>query len=277
MKQNSLSTIAFGMLHVIKRFLKEGCTDRAASLVYTTLLSLVPLSLVGLSILSSIPWFKGAGEHIQDFIFANFVTQSAQSIVDHFKGFMQHLPNLSMTNLIALGIFSLWTIYNVSSAFNAIWQVKKQRNIFRSFLVYALILIFTPLLVGFGFVMSSLLISLPWLSAVYKIPYVAPTILWMMPYFLTFMAFILLNWILPTCKVPFSAAAVGGLVSAILFEIAKYGFTFYLAYFSSYELLYGALAVIPIFLVWLYISWLIVLIGAMISHVTATGLPKGAH
>lgn len=254
-----------------KRFMAEGCMDRAAALVYTTLLSLVPLSLVAFSIISYIPWFHGVGERLQDFIFANFVAKSAQTLLDHFRNFMQALPYLSKTNLIALGLFSLLTIYNVSSAFNAIWYVKKHRNIIWSFFVYLLILILAPILIGLGFVLSSIIISLPFISGAYEIPSVTQTLLWVTPYFLTFVAFTVLNWILPTCKVPFYAAAIGGFVTAILFELAKMAFGYYLAYFSSYALLYGALAIFPIFLMWLYISWIVILIGAMISHTVATG------
>lgn len=263
-------SMASGLWRVSQRFLNEGCADRAASLVYTTLLSLVPLSLVTFSIISYIPWFHGVGEHIQDFIFANFVTSSAHSLINNFKDFMHALPNLSKTNLVALTVFSLLTIYNVSSAFNVIWQVKKHRNIFWSFFVYLLILILTPILMGLGFVISSLIISLPFLTGVGKVPFVTQLLFWIMPYILTFLAFTLLNWILPSCKVPLYAAAVGGLVTSVLFELAKMTFGFYLAYFSTYQILYGALAIFPIFLVWLYISWIVILIGALISHTVAT-------
>ncbi|HYF97488.1 MAG TPA: YihY family inner membrane protein [Coxiellaceae bacterium] len=269
-----LKKISRGSWHVSKRFLAEGCADRAASLVYTTLLSLVPLSLVAFAILSYIPWFHGVGAHIQDFVFDNFVTSSAQSLVDTFKNFMQALPNLSKTNFIALIIFSLLTIYNISSAFNAIWHVRKHRNIVWSFFIYLLILILTPVLVGLGFVLSSLFISLPFISGGAHVPLVIQVLFWLTPYVLTFIAFTFLNWVLPTCKVSLYAAAIGGLVTSILFELAKMAFGYYLAYFSSYQILYGALAIFPIFLVWLYISWIVILIGAMISHVVMTGVPK---
>ncbi len=252
--------------NIVKRFYQEDCSDRAASLVYTTLLSLVPFGLVALSILSAVPWLQGLGAKMQSFIFANFVAGSAQSIVEHLQGFMERLPGLSKANIWALALVSLWTIYNVSSAFNAIWRVKHRRNIYKSFSIYILILLLTPLLMGLGFLVSSFLISLPWVNSIFQIPYLEKILLELIACVLSFSTFTLLNWILPTCKVPFYAAVIGGVLSDLLFESAKYAFTLYISYFPSYVLLYGALAILPIFLVWLYISWVIILLGAMIAH-----------
>ena len=91
-------------------------------------------------------------------------------------------------------------------------------------------------------------------------------ILFIAPYVFTFLAFILLYITVPNCKVKLKDAAIGAGISTILFEIIKHGFTFYIAHFPTYKLIYGALAAIPIFLLWLYLSWLVILFGALISY-----------
>jgi membrane protein len=246
--------------NIIKNFFAENCPMQAASLAYVSLLSIVPLMTVSLTILSIFPVFKGIGDQIQKFVFANFVASSAQTLQQYIQTFMHQTTKLSLPGMLFLLVTAVLMIFAMEQAFNRIWQVQKHRNIIQAFLMYWAVLTLTPILIGAGLVISSYLLSFPFI----QISLIA------LPYLLTFLAFMLLYIIVPNCKVKIRYAASGALIATILFESAKYGFTLYIAYFPTYKLIYGALAVIPIFLVWLYLSWLIVLFGVSISHSLAS-------
>lgn len=259
--------------YLVHRFLETDCSYRAASLVYTTLLSLVPLMIVILTVLSVIPHFRSVGTEMEQFIFNNFVTQAAGAIVLHIRGFIENASQLSWVNLFFLFVVCTLLIHNIRCAFNRIWGVEERRHYFSLFAVYGLVLLMGPSLVAGMMVASAYLAALPYIDQVTSGVLYKSHLLRMLPYGVTFLIFTGLNKALPACAVPWRAALVGGLITAILFELAKWGFTVYLAHVPTYQLLYGALAAIPIFLLWLYLSWILVLVGAMIAQIMTRGLP----
>ena len=248
------------------RFINEDYSYRAASLVYTSLLSIVPLAIVSLTALSLIPGLAGAGQIIQDFIFKNFVAESASAILEYLQKFWEQTQHFSWITLFFLLIVCVFLILNIGHMFDTIWQVEKKRNYILSFIVYLLILVFAPIFIGLSILISTFLFSLPFISALNHIPYLQSSLLFLFPYLLTFIGFTLLNWLLPSTKVRLSAAALGGITSTILFELSKWGFAEYVQYSTTYKLLYGTLSILPMFLVWLYLCWVIVLFGGVVSH-----------
>jgi membrane protein len=248
-------------------FISEGSPTQAASLAYTTLLTLVPLLMVFIWILSFFPFFKGAGHAIQQFIVDNFIADSAAIISKHISAFLSQIQRMTWTNLISLFVTSMLMMYNIVTSFNSIWHVKMERHFAFSFLIYLLILLFSPLIFGSLFLFSSYLSAL--LVTVH-----APSnkyLLWLFSLLVTFLIFTFFNWVVPSCHVKWRAAVVGGLVTTILFESAKRGFALYIAYYPTYQLIYGALATVLIFLIWLYITWVIILFGALVSRVVQQG------
>ena len=155
----------------------------------------------------------------------------------------------------------------MEQAFNAVWRVKRRREDVPAFLIYWGVITFVPILIGIGLTVISYVFSLPFFSTSASIIFIQKLALFIAPYFLTYLAFALLYITLPNCRVPFKSAAIAAIPATILFELAKLGFTLYIANFPTYKLIYGALATIPIFLVWLYISWVIILFGAVISYI----------
>lgn len=258
-------TFAF-LWKIIVRLNDDDLSYRAASLVYNSLLSMVPFAIVMLTMLSLIPAFHGVGESIQHFVFQNFVSGSAQTIVNELQHFMAQMQHLSWITTIFLVITAVFMMTNINQAFDAIWHVKNQRSFLVMFAIYFFFVIIGPILIGSGVVISSFLISLPFVSAVHHIPYVTNVFVYFLPYIFTWITFTLMNWLIPSCPVKFWCALVGGLVSTILFELLKWGFGLYVAYSTTYQALYGALAIIPLFLLWLYCCWLVILIGVVVSH-----------
>lgn len=254
---------------LLYRFSEEGYSSLAASLAYSTLLSLVPLMLVSFYILSFFPTFEGTGVALQDFILRNFVAASASVIADHFSRFLRQLQVLSLTNLLAFAFVSILLIYNMVHAFNRVWRVRMRYYYGLSFVMYSLVLLLTPIFFGSLMLLSSYLASLPLFSSAQNPLLTRATVLWILPYFSAFITFTFLNWVLPSTRVKLRFAAVAGLVTTLLFEIAKYLFSLYLSMVPTYQIIYGALATIPIFLVWLYVTWSIILFGALVCQTVA--------
>jgi len=260
------------LVHVYKRFNADGCSYRAASLAYTTLLSVVPLTAVSLVVLSVIPGVKDFGDQLETIIVNNFVPTSAELVQQHIHTFVQQTSSLPATSFLFLIITAVLMVFNIEQAFNAIWRVKVRRRGAHMFLLYWGVITLTPVLMGVGMFISTYLISLPIVAGAAAAQRLEQPLLFMAPYVLTYLTFVILYVAVPNCKVSVGYAMMGGLVSTMLFEVAKLGFSLYIVHFPTYQLLYGALAAFPIFLIWIYLSWFIVLIGAEISAVLALGI-----
>jgi len=256
---------------IIVDFFRVGGVSHAASLAYVTLLSLVPLMILGFNVLTIFPLFFGLQEKIQQFIFTNFVASSAQMILGHVKVFITQTQHLSVLGMIFLLITSAFMIFSMEQTFNQIWRVPKHRNVFHAITMYLAVLLFAPFLLGIGFIASSYLINFKLFFGITMVTN-EEAIFAVFPYLFTFSAFFLVYIIVPNCQVEMRHAAIGAAIATIFFEIAKYSFAIYIKIFPFYQLLYGAFSIIPIFLIWLYVSWLIVLFGAVVSHNVAKKL-----
>jgi membrane protein len=265
MKNILLSVLRFCYL-VGKRFNDDGCFYRAGSLAYTTLLSLVPLLAVVFAVLSISPLFKTIGAKIQDFIFANFVPASGKVVQTYLQQFVDQATHLSLISSVFLLVTAVMLLYNIEESFNHIWQVAKMRRGVRAIFIYLISLILVPLLLSIGLLLSAYVLSLPIIASTVQWLGLTKSFLFFAPFLFSALAFALLYIVVPNCRVPFWIGLFGGVVAAILFEIVKRSFAFYVAKFTTYQLLYGALSVIPFFLVWIYLVWLVILCGAEVSR-----------
>jgi membrane protein len=252
--------------HAAKRLLQEKYTDRASALAFTTLLALVPLISVIVSLISIFPIFDRFTNLARNYILTNFIPTSGTTIDYYLQSFTQQASKLPLIGLIFLFITAALLIITVEHTLNEIWQAPKRTNKFAIWLLYWAILIFAPIFIGLSVFLSSYVFSLSWFSNLTKTLHLTIPLLIALPLVINTIIFSLLYIIVPHCKVKWSDGLYGGLVASILFETAKIGFAFYIKQFPSYELIYGALATIPIFLVWIYISWIIILFGAMVTR-----------
>lgn len=247
---------------VVKRFREDECMLLASGLTYTTLLSLVPLMTVSLSLLSAFPVFKTLQAKLQTFIFSNLMVTSGKVVQDSLLDFaerVKHLPILGMVFLLVTAVLLLFTI---EKTLNRIWQIKQRRPLISGFLLYWGILTLAPLLMGASLALSSYLYSLPYFHVAHI------EWLWhLAPWALIALAYAILFIGLPNRNVPILNGLIAGGIAATLFEISKKIFALYLHYFPTYEVVYGALAAIPLFLIWIYLCWLITLLGAEISYI----------
>ena len=250
---------------VISRFRADGCTTRASALAFATLLSIVPLLTVSFSLLTAFPVFQVFALKIQNFVFDNFVPTSAAVLQQYLQDIVRQTSKLSAISMCFLIATAVLMVFNMEQAFNTIWHAKKQRGFLSAFLMYWAVLTLAPILIGIGLVISTYIISLPLISVAANLLGLKKLLFYTTPYLSTLVAFTLLYLAVPNRKVLFRYALAGGAVATLLFELAKEGFVFYITRFSIYKLVYGALATIPIFLVWIYLSWLIILFGAVVS------------
>ncbi len=246
---------------LLRRFLADRGPHSAAALTYTTLFAVVPMMTVTFAMLSVIPAFHGVGEQIQLFIFRNFIPSTGATIQEYLVAFSTQARQLTWFGVGLLMATALTMLLTIEKAFNTIWRVRQPRRGISSFLLYWAILSLGPLLLGAAFATSTYLTSLTLLSGPHAI-IGASALLKVMPLLLSVAAFTLIYAAVPNTRVPLKHALVGGSFTALLFEAAKQLFGLYVSYFPSYQLIYGAFATVPLFLLWIYLSWMIVLFGA---------------
>ncbi|WP_286978136.1 virulence factor BrkB family protein [Pseudomonas sp.] len=246
---------------LIQRFLADRGANNAAALTYTTLFAVVPMMTVTFSMLSTVPAFQGMSEQIQTFIFHNFVPSAGEMVQDYLRDFTTQARQLTWVGVIFLAVTAFLMLVTIEKTFNTIWRVRQPRRGVSSFLLYWAILSLGPILLGAGFAISTYVGSLALLSGPDAL--INAELLWrFMPLLFSTAAFTLLYATVPNARVPLKHALIGGLFTAVLFEVAKSLFGLYVRIFPSYQLIYGAFATVPLFLLWIYLSWLIVLIGA---------------
>ncbi|CAM4277666.1 virulence factor BrkB family protein [Vibrio agarivorans] len=257
--------LVYYFLHYLGRRMNHDRVNvNAGYLAYITLLSIVPMLTVLLSILSSFAIFSGAGEAIQDFVITHFVPAAGQAVKGALAEFVANTGKMTAVGGAALFIAAMMLISNIDKNLNYIWRVKKKRRAIISFSMYWMILTLGPILVGASLAATSYITSLTILS--HEVASGAYNLLlrWL-PFILSTSAFVVLYLVVPNKKVRFHHAVIGGMVAALLFELSKKAFAAYITQFPSYQLIYGALAAIPILFVWVYLCWMIVLLGAEVT------------
>lgn len=252
---------------IIKNFFENGGSYRAAALSYTSLLSIVPFFAVVFAVMSLFPIFDSVREPLRTFIFENFLPASGKVVQAHVVGFVEHASELPAIGSAFLFATALLLIYEIERAVDAIWRESGKRRYLTSFLIYVSMLTIAPLLVSAIFLSTTLLISSEWLLRHHHLEALSQHFLLpMLPKAFTFLLLFIFYLILPKRRVRLSQASIGALFAATLIELGRWGFLQYLSRFHTYELLYGAFATIPIFLVWVYWLWIIVLFGGEITH-----------
>ena len=247
---------------VLKHFVQDDCPYIASALAFTTLLAVVPLMTVGLAIFSTFPIFQGFSQPLQDFIFTNFIPTTGAMVQFYLQQFTSQVSKLSVWGILLLLITALLMLFTIERAMNKIWRVNSGRHGVSAFLLYWAILSLAPILIGLSIAISSYLFSttLPLDNLLFSL------VIHYSPFFLSLIGFIFLYTIVPNCPVKIRHAFCGSLVATILFELAKEGFAYFLTRYNTYELLYGAFAILPLFFIWVYWVWIITLLGAEISY-----------
>ncbi len=244
-----------------RRFLGDQCLRIATQLSYASLLAIVPILAICFGLLSAFPAFERLRLQVQVFLFNNLVPNAGVEISDQLATFVANARSMTGVGTAALVLTAVLLLSTINGAFNAIWRVTEPRPFMVRIMAYWMVLTIGPLFLGASLSLS----SYGFVTTVLEHGERTFGLTRLLPFVLTAGGFTLLYIVIPARAVAVHHALAGGVVAAALFEGLKAGFGFYLRQFPAYEAIYGALAAVPIFLVWMYLSWAVVLFGAEIA------------
>ncbi|VAW47414.1 hypothetical protein MNBD_GAMMA02-1414 [hydrothermal vent metagenome] len=249
---------------VARRYRDDETSLAASSLAYTALLSMVPFMSVLITVFSAMPLFEDASQQLQDFIFQNFVPTTGAVIQEYILGFVEKARGLTVTMFLAVFVTSILMMHTMEKALNRIFDTKATVRFQRKLMMYWAVLTMGPLLVGGGIALSSLVFEYSAFASlrgmlIKALPVISATV-----------AFFLIYFIVPNRKIKWRNAIIGALFAAVCFELAKKGFALYVTSIPSYQKVYGTLATIPLFLIWMFLSWNIILLGGTITATLET-------
>jgi membrane protein len=243
-------------------FIANKCLMSAAALTYMTLFAIVPLMTVIYAVFSVIPAFNGVPEKLQQLLFAHLIPQTGQELQSYLENFSTQAQSLTGLGVGFLLLTALLMLVNIEKTFNTIWGVQQARRGLSSFLLYWAVLSIGPLLLGAGLAVSTYVVSMHLLSQ-QAVEAVSPALAQWLPFLLMTILFTLLFAAVPNCKVPIRFALIGGGATALMFQLLKSLFGELVAS-SSYYMVYGAFAAVPLFLLWINFTWILILAGAVL-------------
>lgn len=250
---------------VVRRFLEERCAQTAAALAFATLLGLVPMIAVAASILSHLPLAESLGQAVQKFLLANFLPEKAGSIIARYVSEFAHkTEKLTWIGVSGLVLTAIMQMLTIEHAFNTIWRVRENRPLLRRIALHVLALLLGPVVFGGSLALTTYLATASiglvaeWRSA-------AAPVLRTLSFIFSATFFALLYWKLPNKPVIRWHAIIGGVFAAAGFALMQGLFAAYVSGVSGDRIVYGAFAAIPIFLAWLYLSWGVILMGALVT------------
>ena len=255
--------------YTIRRFVADGCLTGAGALSYTTLVALVPVMAIALAVLSAFPVFAEMRDQLLAAVFQSFVPEVGAEVEWWLRYFAGTSVQTTAIGIVALTVAVILLLATIEDQLHNIWHVESPRPWVQRILAYWAVLTLGPLLLAVSFSLPSYLDLIAARTgfsseALGRAPTVQ-TLLRMLPVALETATFTLVYGLIPNCAVRWREAAAGAVVAAALMEGLKAGFGLYLGHFSSYRAVYGALAAIPIFLLWMYLAWSVVLFGAVIA------------
>lgn len=237
----------------------------AASLTFTTLLSVVPLVTIALTLFSAFPVFGDFSTQIKTYLLGNLMPETAGKVITHYtEQFAESAGRLSAVGVVFLAVTAMLMMLTIDHAFNTIWRVTRPRTMLKRLVIYWAVLTLAPVLVGASLSLTSWLVGLS-MGYAKHIPIFGVGMLKSLPVLFTTLAFAMLFRLVPNRYVPLTHALIGGIVAAALFETMNRVFGYYISHFPTYKLVYGAFASVPIFLMWVYFSWLTILLGAVVA------------
>lgn len=253
------------MRFIAMRFHQDRCIQIAASLTFTTLLSLVPLITIAVAMFSVFPVFEDFSSQIKVYLVNNLMPDMAGKIITQYmRQFTESAMRLTAVGIALLAVTAMLMMLTIDHAFNTIWRVSRPRPLLKRLVIYWAVLTLAPLLIGASLSLTSWLVGLS-MGYAKQIPIFGVGALKILPVLFTTLAFAMLFELVPNRHVPRTHALIGAVAAAIVFESMNRVFGYYISHFPTYKLVYGAFASVPVFLMWIYLSWLVTLLGAVIT------------
>src|SRR6516225_8022652 len=269
--RQTLATLAAFAAYSLRRFLADGCFAASGALSYTTLVSLVPLAVIAFGTLSAFPIFAQVHDELVALAFSALVPSIGEQAAWWFRAFADSAAQTTAIGIAGISATGILLLVTVEDQLNLIWRVTSPRPWVQRVLAYWTLITLGPLLIGISFSLSTYFEiaarqvglgqeAVAWFASswLHSLARAVPAVL-------EFIALTLLYCLIPNCAVRWRDAALGAFIATIAIEILKVGFSIYIGISSFYQTVYGALAIIPIFLLWMYISWMAVLLGAVVA------------
>jgi membrane protein len=249
---------------IVARFIQDRCADTAASLTFTTLLALVPMITIALTMFSAFPVFEDFSLQTKTFLLKNLLPENAGAITQYMQQFSESAARLTAVGIVFLTVTAMLMMLTIDQAFNVIWRVTQPRPLIKRLVVYWAVLTVAPLLIGASLSLTSWMVGLS-MGHAKLISSLGVALLKILPVVFTTLAFALLFRVVPNRHVPWTHALMGALLAGVVFETMIRVFGYFISHFTTYTLVYGAFASVPIFLMWIYSSWFTILFGAVIA------------
>lgn len=245
-----------------QKFNRDRGFGRATELAYTTLLALVPVTALILMIVTS---FTSSADELQQLVFRHLIPSSGSIVSRYIDEFARRAGTISVVSSLMLVVTSVSLLNSVGTAINDIWRVRERRSFLVRLTAYWSLLTLGPILVAGSIYVTAQLRQTPFLSELLGIGMVSRIVSYGLSMVLIWIACFLLYTRLPYTRVNPYAGLVGGVAAGTLWELARFGFDWYVLHVVSFDRVYGSLGVIPVFLLWLYLTWIILLFGAELS------------
>ena len=251
------------LLALVRRLHEDRGLQTAGSLTYTTLLALVPLITVALALSSAFPVFDQAMDALGRFVASQLLPEGSARVTRQIGAFADSAARVTAVGLVFLAIVALMLMLTVDEVLNRIFRVQRRRPLGQRLVVYWAVLTLGPVLIGTSLSITSFLVGSS--LGMLDLGALAKAALGLLTFLFTCAALTMLYLVVPFRRIEVRHALAGGIVAGVIFELAQRGFALYIAKFPSYTLIYGAFAAFPIFLLWLYLSWVVVLFGATLT------------
>lgn len=262
------------LVRAFERFMDEQFAYRVSALAFTTLLALVPFVFVIMFVMSFFPSFSDIATLGEKYILSNFMPSPASAIQDYFQDFIHQAGQLPFISIVFLFVTAIMMVNTIVETLNDIWRVHERKNRLYSLFIFSVMLLLMPLIIGLCLFLVTYLFTLRTITTAFSTFDMTRHILDILPVLINTLIFSLLYILVPNTRVPWKYGLLGGFLAGIMFEAARYGFAFYIKRFPSYELIYGAFSTLPIFLLWLYLFWFIIIFGALFTQSCAQGSKK---
>ena len=266
----SLRRVGPVLWQTLSRFENTERRRDAAALTYTTLFALVPVLTVIYAILSAVPALHEWGGEINTKMLSYVMPEGSEQISEYLLAFSQQARRLTWVGVLFLFVTSLMLLRTIEIQFNKIWNVDKPRSGLQTFFRYWAVLTLGPVFIIGTLAASSLIVSLPLITNLESTPFFVR----MIPWFFSTAALTAMYMLVPNCRVPWRNALIAAIIIALILELGKFLFTRIIGLFPSYKLIYGAFAAVPLFLLWTYMAWMLLLLGAELSYALSHYAPK---
>lgn len=235
-------------------------------LTYSTVLSIVPSIMIVFSVFTLLPIFDEVTHQLKEFVYDNFAPNAGNLVQEYLELFVENSKKMGIVSIIGLIAVAVMLMSSIDNALNEIWHNTKTRPLLLSVAIYLAVLVIAPILAGGSLILSSYILSLEMfdIQGVFSLKH---HLFKLMPFFMIWFTFSMVYTLVPNTTVKFKHSLIGGLIAGLFFTLGKSIFIWYITTFPSYQAIYGVLATIPIMIVWIHLSWKVVLVGGQIASV----------